>query len=58
MKTGIHNHLLPQEGDMDLRAYLRTLAEVGFSGGLALDLYKLDYAAVAPGCLAYLRGLM
>jgi sugar phosphate isomerase/epimerase len=58
MKTGVHNHLLPQEGDMDLRAYLRALAAVGFKGGLALDLYKLDYAAVAPGCLAYLRGLM
>jgi sugar phosphate isomerase/epimerase len=58
MRRGVHNHLLPQEGDMDLGAYLRTLNEVGFNGGLALDLYKHDYEAIAPGALAYLRSLL
>lgn len=55
MARGIHDHLLPHEGDMDLGAYIRTLAEVGFAGGLALDLYKHDYEAIAPAAIAYLR---
>jgi sugar phosphate isomerase/epimerase len=58
MAAGVHQHLLPQEGDMDLRAYLQALADAGFDGGLALDLYKMDYAAVAPGAIVYLRGLL
>ncbi len=58
MKAGVHKHLLPQEGDMDLGVYFRELAAVGFTGGLALDLYGVDYAAVAPEALAYLRSLM
>ncbi len=55
MARGVHDHLLPTEGDMDLGAYIRALVEVGFSGGLALDLYKYDYEAIAPGAIAYLR---
>lgn len=58
MAAGVHRHLLPHEGDMDLRVYLRALEQVGFQGGLALDLYDVDYAAVAPAALAYLRGLV
>ncbi len=64
MRAGIHDHLLPQEGDMDMKAYLQALAETKFvqsgtgCGGLALDLYKYDYEAVAPGAIAYLRTLL
>ena len=58
MKAGVHNHLLPYEGDMDLADYLKALAEVGFEGGLALDLYKHDYEAVAGDCISYIRGLL
>jgi len=58
MKAGVHNHLLPQEGDMDLSVYLKALAEVGFNGGMALDLYKHDYEAVAGECIAYIRELL
>ena len=58
MAHGIHDHLLPHEGDMDLGAYIRTLTEVGFAGGLALDLYKYDYEAIAPAAIAYLRQLI
>jgi sugar phosphate isomerase/epimerase len=58
MAAGVHSHLLPHEGDMDLGAYLATLAEVGFDGGLALDLYAHDYEAIAPSALAYMRGIM
>jgi len=58
MRHGVHDHLLPHEGDMDLAAYLRTLTEVGYQGGLALDLYKYDYEGVAGKCIAYLRDLI
>lgn len=57
MAAGVHDHLLPQEGDMDLKAYLLALAGVGFRGGMALDIYKYDYEEVAPDALAYIRGL-
>lgn len=58
MARGVHNHRLPHDGDMDLRAYLRALAEIGFTGGMALDLYAHDYEAVAPSAIAYLRDLI
>ena len=58
MRAHVHDHQLPQEGDMDLRAYLAALRRAGFEGGLALDLYRHDYEAVAPEALAYLRGLL
>ena len=58
MKAGVHNHLLPYEGDMDLSLYLAALVEVGFEGGLALDLYQHDYEAVARDSISYIRGLL
>ncbi|MHB1317451.1 MAG: sugar phosphate isomerase/epimerase family protein [Anaerolineae bacterium] len=58
MATGVHDHLLPIEGDMELHLYIEALERAGFSGGLALDLYKHDYEAVAPREIAYLRSLM
>jgi sugar phosphate isomerase/epimerase len=58
MATGIHNHLLPYEGDMNLTEYLETLAEIGFAGSLALDLYSYDYEEIAEKSISYLRGLM
>ena len=58
MRAGVHAHLLPHEGDMDLGAYLRALSEVGYAGGLALDLYLHDYEAAAPAAIAYLRAAM
>jgi len=57
MKAGVHDHLLPHEGDMDLPAYLGALREIGFAGGLALDLYRHDYEAVAGDAIAYLRSI-
>lgn len=58
MATGVHDHLLPQEGDMDLKAYLEALRTAGYDGPLSLDLYKHDYEAVAPDAIAYIRGLL
>lgn len=58
MRADLHDHLLPQEGDMDLGAYLSALAQTGFTGSLALDLYKYDYEAIAPEALHYLRSFL
>ncbi len=58
MARGVHDHLLPQEGDMDLLQYLQALADVGYAGPLSLDLYKYDYEAIAPDAIAYIRGLL
>ena len=58
MSTGVHEHRLPWEGDMDLSAYLEALRQEGFAGGLALDLYKQDYESVAAESLAYLRQIL
>lgn len=58
MRTGVHDHMVPQEGDMVLADYINALAQTGFDGGLALDLYKYDYEQVAPGAIAHLRALI
>jgi len=58
MAAGVHDHLLPQEGDMDLTQYLHVLADVGYTGPLSLDLYKYDYEGIAPETIAHLRGLL
>lgn len=58
MPAGQHDHLIPQEGDMDLSLYLRALRSAGFDGALALDLYKYDYEAVAKGAVDYLHQLL
>ena len=55
MHIGIHRHLPPQEGDMDLNAYLAALHSIGFNGGVALDLYEQDYEVVAPDAIAFLK---
>ncbi len=57
MAAGVHKHLLPWLGDMDLAAYLKVLAQAGFAGPLALDLYNEDYEQVSPQCLQFLREL-
>lgn len=55
MAQGIHNHLLPWEGDMDLAAYAKQFKDIGFEGPMSLDVYQYDYEAVAGECLAFLR---
>lgn len=58
MNCGVHDHRLPWDGDMDLAVYLRALETAGFVGLAALDLYRYDYAAVAPRAIAYLQNLL
>ena len=58
MGTGVHRHRLPWDGDMDLQAYIDALKQSGFAGGMALDMYDCDYAAVAGDSISYLRKLI
>ena len=58
MAEGVHDHMLPQEGDMDLKAYLAALQTIGYDGPLSLDLYRHNYEVVAPDAIAYIRGLL
>lgn len=57
MGSGVHKHLIPGTGDMDLPALFAALGDIGFQGGLALDLYGVDYVAVAKDCLPMLKDL-
>lgn len=58
MKKGVHNHLVPYEGDMNLTDYLSALMDAGFDGSMALDLYQYDYAAVARPSAEYIKNLI
>ncbi len=58
MKTGVHNHLVPYEGDMDLPGYIAKLREVGFDGMAAFDAYQYDYEAVAEDSVKYFKGIL
>ena len=43
---------------MDLPSFLRALKDIGFNNGLALDLYKYDYEAVAKESITYFHDLL
>lgn len=58
MAEGVHDHLVPGHGDMNLGDYIDALKSVAFDGSLGLDLYKYDYEAVAEESIAYLKLLM
>lgn len=58
MKAGVHDHRLLDDGDMDLKVYLKALKDIGFKGGMALDIYKFDYEEIAPGSIEILRNIM
>ena len=55
MGSGEHKHLLPWEGDMDVSNIINALREIGFAGGLALDLYRDDYEEISVECIRFLR---
>lgn len=58
MGAGLHKHLPPWEGDMDLAQYVQALRAVGFDGGAALDLYMNDYEQVAGRAVQFIKGLL
>lgn len=58
MGRGVHRHLPPWEGDMELPAYLRALAAGGYDGPLALDLYHEDYEEVSARAVPFLERMV
>jgi sugar phosphate isomerase/epimerase len=58
MATGVHCHLPPWEGDMDLAGYIGALQGIGFNGPLALDLYNEDYEEVRQESVRFLKALL
>lgn len=55
MRRPVHDHLLPWEGDMDLRGVLAALDEVGYAGPATFELSRHSHAAVevARAALAF-----
>ena len=60
MRRGAHDHLMFGEGDMDFPPILRALAEVGYGGGVHVELSRHGHDAVgaARRALAFLRFLL
>lgn len=57
MERGVHRHLVPYMGDMDLQEYLVAMQKVGFDGAAALDIYEGDYEQQGRASVAYLKEL-
>lgn len=53
MNRARHDHLVPWEGDMDVRAVMSTLAEVGYAGPATLELSRHSHAAVTTARRAF-----
>jgi sugar phosphate isomerase/epimerase len=46
MRKGVHDHLRPHEGDLDLAACVAAFAEIGYRGPANLELSRHSHAAV------------
>jgi sugar phosphate isomerase/epimerase len=46
MRRGVHDHLMFGEGEIDLGPVLRTLDEIGYAGGVHVELSRHSYNAV------------
>jgi L-ribulose-5-phosphate 3-epimerase len=57
MRRGVHEHLMFGEGEMDFPPILRALAEVGYEGGVFVELSRHSHDAVntARRALAFLQ---
>jgi len=55
MEKGVHNHIVPYEGDMDLKEYFKQMQDIGFDGFASIDLYQYDYEAVAEQSIRFVR---
>ena len=60
MAAGVHKHLLPGEGDLDLVAVCRTLRETGYEGYCTIDLFSIadDPASWAASALDPMRQIL
>ena len=56
MRRGMHDHLVPWEGDLDVRATVRALRDVGYDGPATLELsrHSHDAARVAKAAFEFL----
>jgi sugar phosphate isomerase/epimerase len=59
MRKGVHDHLMFGEGEMDFREVLGALKEVGYAGGLHVELSRHSHDAVetARKALAFLKAV-
>jgi sugar phosphate isomerase/epimerase len=59
MRRGVHDHLMFGEGEIDFPPVLAALGEVGYKGGVHVELSRHSHDAVntARRALAFLRGL-
>jgi sugar phosphate isomerase/epimerase len=57
MRRGVHDHLMFGEGEIDFGPVLATLKEIGYAGGLHVELSRHSHDAVATArqSLAFLR---
>jgi sugar phosphate isomerase/epimerase len=57
MRRGVHDHLMFGEGDIDFPPVLRTLEEIGYTGGVHVELSRHSHDAVraARRALEFLR---
>lgn len=57
MKRGVHDHLMFGEGEIDFAPVLRTLQEIGYAGGVHVELSRHSHDAVetAKRALAFLK---
>lgn len=57
MRRGVHDHLMFGEGEIDFRPVLRTLLDIGYSGGVHVELSRHSHDAVnvARAALRFLR---
>jgi L-ribulose-5-phosphate 3-epimerase len=59
MRRGVHEHLMFGEGEIDFSEVLRTLHEIGYAGGVYVELSRHSHDAVetARKALAFLRAV-
>jgi sugar phosphate isomerase/epimerase len=60
MRRGVHEHLRFGEGEIDFRPVMQALAEIGYTGGVHVELSRHSHMApeVARESIAFLRGLI
>jgi L-ribulose-5-phosphate 3-epimerase len=60
MRRGVHDHIMFGEGEIDFREVLGTLRELGYAGGVHVELSRHSHDAVetARRALAFLRPLV
>jgi sugar phosphate isomerase/epimerase len=58
MREGIHDHLMFGDGEIDFKPVMETLKEIGYAGGVHVELSRHSHDAVntARRAIAFLRG--